>query len=150
MRARNQRRSLKPSRSKAGARRPRARSPVLSAAGKRSGTTPIERLGAICLALPEATKKLAWGEPTWCVKGRLFAQLDDHHHGADHLAVWVPVPLGEQEAMICLWGEERGSASDKGLYLTSPTLIQARSDGGRTCPSTAPTRSRPAHRSPRS
>jgi hypothetical protein len=34
------------------------------------------------------------------VKGRLFAQLDDHHHGADHLAVWLPAPLGEQEAMI--------------------------------------------------
>ena len=34
------------------------------------------------------------------MKGRLFAQLDDHHHGADHLAVWLPAPLGEQEAMI--------------------------------------------------
>jgi hypothetical protein len=34
------------------------------------------------------------------VRGRLFAQLDDHHHGADHLAVWLPAPLGEQEAMI--------------------------------------------------
>jgi hypothetical protein len=31
---------------------------------------------------------------------RLFAQLDDHHHGADHLAVWLPAPLGEQEAMV--------------------------------------------------
>ena len=27
-------------------------------------------------------------------------QLDDHHHGADHLAVWLPAALGEQEAMI--------------------------------------------------
>jgi hypothetical protein len=34
------------------------------------------------------------------VRERLFAQLDDHHHGADHLAVWLPAPLGEQEAMI--------------------------------------------------
>jgi hypothetical protein len=34
------------------------------------------------------------------VRGKLFAQLDDHHHGADHLAVWLPAPLGEQEAMI--------------------------------------------------
>jgi predicted DNA-binding protein (MmcQ/YjbR family) len=57
-------------------------------------------LRAICLALPEATEKVAWGEPTWRVRGRLFAQLDDHHHGADHLAVWFPAPLGEQEAMI--------------------------------------------------
>jgi predicted DNA-binding protein (MmcQ/YjbR family) len=57
---------------------------------------------AICLALPETTEKIAWGEPTWRVKGKLFAQLDDHHHGADHLAVWLPAPLGEQESMIFL------------------------------------------------
>ena len=65
-----------------------------------SGRTPVARLRAICLALPEATEKIAWGEPTWRVRGKLFAQLDDHHHGADHLAVWLPAPLGEQEAMV--------------------------------------------------
>jgi hypothetical protein len=69
-------------------------------ATRRSGRTPVERLRAICLGLPETTEKLAWGEPTWRVRGRLFAQLDDHHHGADHLAVWLPAPLGDQEAMI--------------------------------------------------
>jgi predicted DNA-binding protein (MmcQ/YjbR family) len=68
--------------------------------GGRSEATPVERLRAICLALPETTEKVAWGEPTWRVRGRLFAQLDDHHHGADHLAVWLPAPLGEQEAMV--------------------------------------------------
>jgi hypothetical protein len=62
--------------------------------------TPVDRLRAICLALPEATEKIAWGEPTWRVRGKLFAQLDDHHHGAEHLAVWLPAPLGEQEAMV--------------------------------------------------
>jgi hypothetical protein len=68
--------------------------------GRRPGRTPVDRLRAICLALPEATEKIAWGEPTWRVRGKLFAQLDDHHHGADHLAVWLPAPLGEQEAMV--------------------------------------------------
>jgi predicted DNA-binding protein (MmcQ/YjbR family) len=67
---------------------------------RRSGRTAVERLRAICLALPETTEKVAWGEPTWRVRGKLFAQLDDHHHGANHLAVWLPAPLGEQEAMI--------------------------------------------------
>ena len=65
-----------------------------------STSTPVRRLRKICLALPEATEKIAWGEPTWRVRGKLFAQLDDHHHGAEHLAVWLPAPLGEQEAMI--------------------------------------------------
>jgi hypothetical protein len=76
------------------ARRPAAR------AARRSHRTPVDRLRAICLALPEATEKVAWGEPTWRVRGKLFVQLDDHHHGADHLAVWLPAPLGEQEAMV--------------------------------------------------
>jgi hypothetical protein len=67
--------------------------------------SPVERLRRICLALPETTEKIAWGEPTWRVKGKLFAQLDDHHHGADHLAVWLPAPLGEQESLIFLDAE---------------------------------------------
>jgi len=77
-----------------------AKSPATLRRRRPPQRTPVERLRAICLALPETTEKLAWGEPTWRVRGRLFAQLDDHHHGADHLAVWLPAPLGEQEAMI--------------------------------------------------
>jgi predicted DNA-binding protein (MmcQ/YjbR family) len=79
-------------------RSPNRRRPATAA--QRSRRTPLDRLRAICLALPEATEKIAWGEPTWRVRGKLFAQLDDHHHGAEHLAVWLPAPLGEQEAMI--------------------------------------------------
>src|SRR5262245_66185138 len=60
----------------------------------------IERLRKLCLALPEASEKLAWGEPTWRVKDRLFAQLDDHHHGAPHSSVWVPADLGPQEPLV--------------------------------------------------
>src|SRR5262245_65128575 len=67
---------------------------------QRAARTPVERLRRMCLALPETTEKIAWGEPTWRVKGKLFAQLDDHHHGADRLAVWLPAPLGEQESLI--------------------------------------------------
>src|SRR3989475_6687590 len=79
---------------------PRRKSTTSRGAARRLGRTPVDRLRALCLALPEATEKVAWGEPTWRVKDRLFAQLDDHHHGAEHLAVWLPAPLGEQEAMV--------------------------------------------------
>ena len=61
-----------------------------AAAGRRATRAAVDPLRAICLALPETTEKVAWGEPTWRVRGRLFAQLDDHHHGADRLAVCVP------------------------------------------------------------
>jgi len=63
--------------------------------------TLLARLRAICLALPEANEKLSHGEPTWRAgKGRVFATLDDHHHGAEHLSVWLPQPLGRQEDLI--------------------------------------------------
>jgi predicted DNA-binding protein (MmcQ/YjbR family) len=61
----------------------------------------LSRLRKICMALPEATEKLSHGEPTWFAgKGKVFAMLDNHHHGASHLAVWLPQPLGAQEALI--------------------------------------------------
>lgn len=62
--------------------------------------TPVDRLRAICLALPETTEKISHGEPTWRVGGKLFAQLDDHHHGADRLAVWLAAALGVQELVV--------------------------------------------------
>jgi hypothetical protein len=53
------------------------------------------------MALPDANEKLSHGEPTWFAgKGKVFAMLDDHHHGATHLAVWLPQPFGAQEALI--------------------------------------------------
>jgi hypothetical protein len=59
----------------------------------------VERLRRICLALPGVTEKISWGELTWRV-GKVFAQMDTHHHGADHIAVWLPMPPGLQEALI--------------------------------------------------
>jgi len=61
----------------------------------------VARLRKICLALPEANEKLSHGEPTWFAgKGKVFAMLDNHHHGASHLSVWLPQPLGAQEALV--------------------------------------------------
>lgn len=59
----------------------------------------VKRLRAICLALPGVTEKIAWGEPTWRA-GKIFAQMDTHHHGADHVAVWLPARPGVQEALV--------------------------------------------------
>src|SRR3977135_1598062 len=61
----------------------------------------VGRLRRICMALPEANEKLSHGEPTWFAgKGKVFAMLDDHHHGAAHLSVWLPQPLRGQEDLI--------------------------------------------------
>ena len=71
---------------------------------KRRTATPVDplaRLRAICLALPEANERVSHGEPTWFAgKGKVFAMLDNHHHGAEHLAVWLPQPFGVQATLI--------------------------------------------------
>jgi predicted DNA-binding protein (MmcQ/YjbR family) len=61
----------------------------------------VDRLRKICMAEADAVEKLSHGEPTWFAgKGKVFAMLDNHHHGAARLAVWLPQPLGAQEALI--------------------------------------------------
>jgi predicted DNA-binding protein (MmcQ/YjbR family) len=65
------------------------------------GKDAVARLRALCLALPEANERISHGEPTWFAgKGKVFAMLDNHHHGAAHLSVWLPAGLGAQEALI--------------------------------------------------
>ena len=60
----------------------------------------IDRLRAICLALPDATEQIAWAEPTWRIGGKIFAMCDTYHHGSAHLAVHLPAPPGAQAALI--------------------------------------------------
>jgi predicted DNA-binding protein (MmcQ/YjbR family) len=61
----------------------------------------VERLRKICLGFPEAGERLSHGEPTWFAgKGKVFAMLDNHHHGSRHLSVWLPQPADVQETLI--------------------------------------------------
>ena len=58
---------------------------------------PGEQLRTICLALPEATEKEAWGHPTYRVKDKMFAmeRSDD-----GRVSAWVKAPPGSQEVLI--------------------------------------------------
>jgi hypothetical protein len=60
--------------------------------------TPLDRLRAICLALPEVTEKISHGEPTWFVR-KSFVMFADHHHD-DRLAFWCAAPPGAQEELV--------------------------------------------------
>jgi predicted DNA-binding protein (MmcQ/YjbR family) len=67
----------------------------------RGDAAAVARLRALCLAFPDAVEKRSHGEPTWFAgKGKVFAMLDNHHHGAEHLAVWLPMPPGVQESLL--------------------------------------------------
>jgi predicted DNA-binding protein (MmcQ/YjbR family) len=64
-------------------------------------TDPVAQLRRICLALPESTERLSHGEPSFFIRDKKqFVMLDNHHHGADHLAFWCPAPPGVQAELI--------------------------------------------------
>jgi hypothetical protein len=75
---------------------------------------PVQRLREIALALPEVTEKLSHGEVSFFC-GKQFVMMDDHHHGADHLAFWCPAPPGAQEELV---------GSDPDRYFRPPYVGQ--------------------------
>jgi predicted DNA-binding protein (MmcQ/YjbR family) len=59
--------------------------------------TPLDRLRSICLALPEAAEKEAWGDPTFRVKDKIFAM---QKTGDGRVSVWLKAPPGAQEILV--------------------------------------------------
>lgn len=64
--------------------------------------SPLTKLRKLCLALPEAHEVEAWGEPTFRVKGKLFAMYAhaSNHHGAGRHSVWIKATKENQALMI--------------------------------------------------
>jgi hypothetical protein len=59
-----------------------------------------ERVGTICLALPEAAERLSHGAPTWFVRGKSFVTLWAHgHHADDFPHLWCAGPPGAQQEL---------------------------------------------------
>ncbi len=66
--------------------------------------SPIDKLRAICLALPEAHEVEAWGEPTFRVKNKLFAMhaSPGTHLGHGRSAVWLHCAPENQRALVAM------------------------------------------------
>jgi hypothetical protein len=64
--------------------------------------SPLPRLRKLCLSLPEAHEVEAWGEPTFRVKGKLFAMYAhaSNHHGAGRHSVWIKAAKENQALMV--------------------------------------------------
>ena len=62
-------------------------------------TDPLERLRAICLALPEATERETWGEATFRVREKIFA-MAGNGNGKGRLAVSCKARPGIQAALV--------------------------------------------------
>ncbi|SRR5260221_7885540 len=60
-------------------------------------TSPTLKLRKICLALPEATEQETWGDPTWRVRGKIFAM---QKQGDGRLSFWCKAPMGSQAILV--------------------------------------------------
>ena len=59
----------------------------------------VERLRAVCLALPEVTEKVSHGSPSWFVR-KMFVSWVGRHHGDPYLSLWAAAPEGVQAEMV--------------------------------------------------
>lgn len=58
--------------------------------------TPLDRLRAICLALPEAIERDTWEHQTFRVREKIFAM----HVTRDRPALWCKAPKGVQDLLL--------------------------------------------------
>jgi len=68
--------------------------------GSRQKAGPLARARRICLALPEATEKEAWGAPTFRVRDKLFAMYADDVHGDGRTALWLNAEANTQRQFV--------------------------------------------------
>lgn len=61
--------------------------------------TALNRVRGICLGLPEAIEKEAWGGPTFRVK-KMFAMFVDNHHSDGRLALWIKSTSEDQDVLV--------------------------------------------------
>jgi len=57
----------------------------------------LEKLRAICLALPEASEEGGVGNPSFKVRGKIFAM---RHPQGGRMSVWLKAPPGAQGALV--------------------------------------------------
>lgn len=90
----------------------------------------LERLRALCLALPGAVEQEAWGDPTWRVRGRIFAMQKGNYPGG-RPSVWMKAAAGEQARLVaadpsCFVPPYVGSKGWIGVYLDGARVPWAR------------------------
>jgi hypothetical protein len=67
---------------------------------KTASDAAYERVREICLGFPAAEEKLSHGAPSFHVRGKMFLNFVDNHHGDGHLAVWCKSTLEEQRRLV--------------------------------------------------
>ncbi|PBC71615.1 putative DNA-binding protein (MmcQ/YjbR family) [Streptomyces sp. TLI_235] len=67
--------------------------------GEGARRAPVERLRAVCLALPGAEERPSHGEAAWFAGRPMFATTADRHHD-ERTAFWAAAAAGVQEHLV--------------------------------------------------
>ncbi|MBT8495417.1 MAG: MmcQ/YjbR family DNA-binding protein [Deltaproteobacteria bacterium] len=59
----------------------------------------LERLRALCLGFEGAAEKVAWGDPTWRIRNKIFAMQKGNYQGG-RPSVWFKGETGAQAMLI--------------------------------------------------
>lgn len=59
----------------------------------------LARLRQLCLRLPEATEREAWGDPTWRVRNKIFAMQKGNFAGG-RPSLWLKAAEGTQDVLV--------------------------------------------------
>jgi hypothetical protein len=61
----------------------------------------LDRVRALCSALPEVTERESHGTPAFFVRGsKTVAMFAHDHHGDARVALWLPAPEGVQAELV--------------------------------------------------
>ena len=90
-------------------------------------SSPLERVRAAALDLPEASEKLSHGQPTFFVAGKQFAQFRDNHHDDGRTVVCVRTSSLDEQAMLL---ESDPETYSKPAYLHHAGWISINVSGG--------------------
>lgn len=60
----------------------------------------LERVRGIVEGWPEVDERLSHGAPTFWGGRKTFCSFADHHHGDEHVCIWVKSTLDMQEGLI--------------------------------------------------
>jgi hypothetical protein len=61
----------------------------------------LDRMRALCLALPETNERPSHGAPTFFIRDKkTFVMFHDDHHGDGRLAIWCAAPTGLQATLV--------------------------------------------------
>jgi hypothetical protein len=63
-------------------------------------STPLDRVRAAALELPETDERLSHDQPTFFVSGKQFAQFRENHHGDSRTVVCVRTSGLDEQAML--------------------------------------------------